>query len=494
MGLALLSQEPQITEHWGQVVYDEPSQPELPTLIAQTGRAAQLRLANVIWGRRNRTQDRSVSRWCRDLLSAPDILAETGDLKLLLGQTRVLASYEKQARALGCSLTAAATRDMEWNGASDAHTARKVRSRPPLLENFPELAERFPWTPLLAGNASPVNPADKLSRLGGSDVWIKRDDLVCAEYGGNKARKFEWILGDLRAKGHGELWTVGGLCSNHCLAAAVYGQRAGIAVRNFFVPTPVDAEERDLLRVQLALGASLAMLPPRPADLIRLLNPTSRRPYIVPPGGSSVSGLLGHIDAGLEFCDQVKRGECPHPNIIYIAAASRGTVFGLAMGLRLGGIDPVPCIMAVETTTVGWQRARVLLPTPFLSLRRLRATSPTIRRLLPTTLTELGVETDHRFQELPLGTINPAISEALASAPEEADVRLDVHYSARAYAALRLDLAAGRLQGKTVVFWHTHGGIDADTVDRLRRIAPPLPEDVARVAARCLRQPDEVMP
>jgi hypothetical protein len=164
------------------------------------------------------------------------------------------------------------------------------------------------------------------------------------------------------------------------------------------------------------------------------------------------------------------------------------------MGLRLGGIDPVPRVMAVETTTVGWQRTRVFLPTPFLALHRLRAASPTIRRLLPSTLTDLGVETDHRFQELPLGTINPAISEALASAPEEADVRLDAHYSARAYAALRLDLAAGRLQGKTVVFWHTHGGIDADTVDRLRRIAPPLPEDVARVAARCLRQPDEVMP
>lgn len=493
MGLALLSQEPRIAEHWSQVIHHERSQADLPTLVAQAGRAAQLRIANVIWGRRNRARERSVSRWCRDFFSAPDILADTGDLRLLLGQTRVLASYERQARAFGCSLTAAATRDMEWNGAADALTAQSARSRPPLLENFPELAERFPWTPLLAGKASPVKPADNLSQLGGGDVWIKRDDLVCAEYGGNKARKFEWIMGDLRARGHRELWTVGGLCSNHCLAAAVYGRRAGVAVRNFFVPTPIDTAERDLLRVQRALGASLAMLPPRSADFIRLLNPASRRLYIVPPGGSSVSGLLGHIDAGLEFCDQVKRGECPHPDIIYIAAASRGTVFGLAMGLRLGGIDPLPRIMAVETTTVGWQRARVLLPTPFLALRRLRATSPTMRRLLPTTLTELGVETDLRFQELPLGTINPTIAEALASAPEEADVRLDAHYSARAYAALRLDLAAGRLQGKTVVFWHTHGSIDADTVDRLLQTAPPLPEDVARVAARCLRQQDEVM-
>jgi 1-aminocyclopropane-1-carboxylate deaminase/D-cysteine desulfhydrase-like pyridoxal-dependent ACC family enzyme len=441
MGLALLSQEFMFDECWRQVIRSQQNNADLPLFIATPGRTAQLRLATLLWGGRNRVQGRSLQRWVRDLFSAPDILADTGDLRLLLGQTRVLVSYQRQARALGCSLTAAATRDIEWNGAADALTAQSVRSRPPLLENFPELDERFPWTPLLAGKASPVNPADNLSQLGGGNVWVKRDDLVCAEYGGNKARKFEWILGELRAKGHGELWTVGGLCSNHCLAAAVYGQRAGVAVRNFFVPTPVGTEERDLLRVQLALGASLAMLPPRPDDLMRLLNPTSRRPYIVPPGGSSVSGVLGYVDAGLEFCHQVKRGECPHPDTIYIAAASRGTVLGLAMGLRLGGIDPVPRIIAVETTTAGWQRARVLLPTPFLALQRLRAESPTIRRLLPGTLTELGVETDHRFEDLPLGTTNHTIVEALAAAPEEADVRLDAHYSARAYAALRLDLA-----------------------------------------------------
>jgi 1-aminocyclopropane-1-carboxylate deaminase/D-cysteine desulfhydrase-like pyridoxal-dependent ACC family enzyme len=227
---------------------------------------------------------------------------------------------------------------------------------------------------------------------------------------------------------------------------------------------------------------------------MRLLNPTSRRPYIVPPGGSSVSGVLGYVDAGLEFCHQVKRGECPHPDIIYIAAASRGTVLGLALGLHLGGIDPAPRIMAVETTTAGWQRARLLLPTPFLALHRLRAASPEIRRLLPRSLTELAIETDHRFQDLPLGTMDSSIAEALAAAPEEADVHLDAHYSARAYAALRIDLAAQRLQGKTVLFWHTHGGIGVDAHGRLLQNAPPLPEEVARAATRCLRQPDEVLP
>lgn len=386
MGLCLLEREPKFAELFHAALLRRKTEQDAKPLIAASGRATQLRLATLLWDGHNRAADRSPENWIKDVLSAPDVLSDGRDFRLLWGQVRVLNANRKQARALACSLPAFTTRDIEWNGTEDAHIASAMRSRPPLLENFPELAERFPWTPLLAAKASPVESAAALSRRGDADVWLKRDDLVCSQYGGNKARKFEWILGDLRAKGYRELWTVGGLCSNHCLAAAVYGQTAGIAVRNFFVPTRLDEPERNLLRVQRALGASLSMLPPQPADLLRLLNPTTCAPYLVPPGGSSVAGVLGYIDAGLEFCAQVERGECPRPDVLYIAAASQGTVLGLAMGLYLGGVDPMPRIVAVETTTPNWQKARVFLPTPALALRRLRAASPALRRLLPNRL------------------------------------------------------------------------------------------------------------
>ncbi|MBC8103146.1 MAG: pyridoxal-phosphate dependent enzyme [Cytophagales bacterium] len=485
MGLALFAREPGFNLAWRDALFPGESL-SLPRLLAKPGRNAQVRLATLLWGGRNRAPGRSWSRWARDLTTAPDVLVVPGDPGPLVGQGRVLAACRKQARALGISLTAFTTRDMEWNGPEDARTVARSRSLPPLLETFPELAEHFPWTPLLTAQASPVTPAPALSRSGGADVWIKRDDLVCGQYGGNKARKFEWILGDLRAKGHTELWTVGGLCSNHCAAAAVYGRAVGIAVRLFFVPTPLDAEERDLLRMEAALGATLAMLPPSVTDLPRLLGHALQRPYLVAPGGSSVAGVLGYVDAGIELCAQIRRGECPHPDILYIAAASRGTVLGLAMGLRLSQMNPLPRIVAVETVTPGWQRARALLPTPSLALRRLRKLSPAARHLLPGTIRALGIERDRRFQSLPLGVVSQEITEALTAAPAEAGITLDAHFSAKAYAALRADLESGEMKGKTVLFWHTHGGIPDETRDRLLTAAPPLPEAVARAAALAL--------
>ena len=492
MGLCLLEREPLFAEIFCKALLGQKTTLAAKTLVAAPGRATQLRLATLLWGR-NRAADRSPEQWIKDVLCAPDVLSDGKEPRLLWGQVRVLNANRKQAWAVGYSLPAFTTRDIEWNGMEDARAATAARSRPPLLEQFPELTERFPWTQLLVSKASPVESVAKLSLLGDADVWLKRDDLVCSQYGGNKARKFEWILGDLRAKGYRELWTVGGLCSNHCTAAAVYGQKAGVAVRNFFVPTPLDEPERNLLRVQGALGASLAMLPPRLADLLRLLNPTTGASYLVPPGGSSVAGVLGYVDAGLEFCAQAERGDCPRPEVLYIAAASQGTVLGLAMGLRLGGMDPMPCIVAVETTTPNWQKARLFLPTPALALRRLRAASPALRRLLPNQLSAFAIESDKRFESLPLGFVNKPITDALSEAPDEAGLRLDAHYSARAYAALRQDLAAGLLKGKTVLFWQTHGSMPEEKVAELLRTAPPLPADVARAAARHLREIDEVI-
>jgi L-cysteate sulfo-lyase len=37
-------------------------------------------------------------------------------------------------------------------------------------------------------------------KLGGPHIWIKRDDLTGLAFGGNKARKLEYILGDALSK------------------------------------------------------------------------------------------------------------------------------------------------------------------------------------------------------------------------------------------------------------------------------------------------------
>ena len=92
------------------------------------------------------------------------------------------------------------------------------------------------------------------------DLWVKRDDLACPHYGGNKARKFEWILGELRERGKRGFLTFGTLCSNHATASAIYGKAGGFDVHLALVPTPLTPSEYEELRLQAYLGACQTML------------------------------------------------------------------------------------------------------------------------------------------------------------------------------------------------------------------------------------------
>jgi hypothetical protein len=55
-------------------------------------------------------------QWSRDWSRAEDVLCEPGDRRPLLGAICDLASYARLALKQGCSMRAAATRDIEWDG------------------------------------------------------------------------------------------------------------------------------------------------------------------------------------------------------------------------------------------------------------------------------------------------------------------------------------------------------------------------------------------
>lgn len=303
-------------------------------------------------------------------------------------------------------------------------------------------------------------------------ILIKRDDLADSRYGGNKARKFEFILGDVQAKGRTNLWTVGGLCSNHCTAAAIYGQAAGVGVRLFYLPTPLTPEEVELLKVQSFLGADQRMLPLTGIEdwwlLLHGLARGGKGPYLVPPGGSSTAGVFGFINAGLELAAQVNAGEVPRPDVIYIAGASLGTVMGLRMGLCLGQMETR--VIMVETVTPFWQRTRTLLPTPYLAYRRLQCLLPWAQSLLPS-FRALAPECDRRFEQLEVGTTSPTVQNAIIRGREGFGIELDAHFSGKAFAALLDDLEDGRHAGKTVLFWQTHGRTPVTFLEQVRESA-----------------------
>jgi L-cysteate sulfo-lyase len=78
---------------------------------------------------------------------------------------------------------------------------------------------------------TPLERAHRLEQVLGSGsprIWLKRDDLTGLAFGGNKARKLEYLVGDAIARGADHLITEGAVQSNHARLTAAAAARAGL--------------------------------------------------------------------------------------------------------------------------------------------------------------------------------------------------------------------------------------------------------------------------
>jgi 1-aminocyclopropane-1-carboxylate deaminase len=95
---------------------------------------------------------------------------------------------------------------------------------------------------LMYPHPTPVEPMRNFSRVlassskdavkEGPTSWIKHEDTNSPlAYGGNKVRKFEYVIADALEKGATHLVTVGGVQSNSQRQVVAVGNRYGLKVR-----------------------------------------------------------------------------------------------------------------------------------------------------------------------------------------------------------------------------------------------------------------------
>jgi 1-aminocyclopropane-1-carboxylate deaminase/D-cysteine desulfhydrase-like pyridoxal-dependent ACC family enzyme len=321
--------------------------------------------------------------------------------------------------------------------------------RVPLFERFPELLDAVPFRPLVHA-PTPVQRIPETASFGRDDLWIKRDDLVSPLYGGNKVRRFEYLLADAEAKGRRTLVTVGGLASTQVTATILFGKALGFEVAAILFDQPVT----DFLRRAIALdaaaapvlvyGGSYARTAWRGWSTYRKLD----RPYLIAPGASSPLALLGYVDAMLELGEQVAAGEMPRPDRIVLPAGSGGTTAALALGCAILGwpttitavriTEPFACNSAVIRLWIERTRA-------FLKKR-----SPTFARLR---LPDFHFDVDGRALGQGYGYPTPEAEAAIEPIRAMIGTPGEVTYSGKAVAALKL-IAAER-PGETILFWNT---------------------------------------
>lgn len=327
----------------------------------------------------------------------------------------------------------------------------------------PALHERHPALRASLPHVRLGTPPTAVTRVPGldareSEVWVKDEGAYGdGGWGGNKVRKLEWILPDVRRRGHRVVLTVGALGTNHGLATALYAPRCGLQAVVAVVDQPLDDHVRAQYERLLASGATVhrTRTPRRtmllaPALLLRHAEGL-RPPYLLPAGGSSPLGVLGAVECALELAAQVRAGQLPEPRSVVCAVGSGGTAAGLLLGLRVAGLQTT--VHAVIVNDLMRLDERVVRRLAGRAARLLRRRGADVPAPSPR---PGDLVVDRSALGPGYGQASPAAGAALLDAAEHG-VALDPVYTAKALAGLRAAAGDGALGRGPVVLLRTHG-------------------------------------
>ncbi len=319
----------------------------------------------------------------------------------------------------------------------------------PLFKRFPVLKSRLPLLSI-GSFPTPVERLDKIS----PGLWVKRDDLTSPEYGGNKVRKLELILGDVQARKKQRIVTMGSIGTNHGLAVAYYARRLNISCTLLLFHQPLTPHVRRQLLLFKAFGAEMQYYRRvLSAGLAFYTTCRIRYPkaYFLYAGGSTPLGTLGYVNAAMELAQQIHNKMLPTPDVIFCPFGSGGTLAGLALGLRLCrlqtrlvGIQVTPPRLgpfpAINKGTVSRH-----MQATFRLLKHCSAQVPDVKLTAP--------EIDLRYLGDGYGYATKAGNAAMETARKYTSLVLDDTYTAKTFAAV-LDYCRENTDN-TVLYWHT---------------------------------------
>lgn len=325
------------------------------------------------------------------------------------------------------------------------------RETPLLFARFPALRDALPFLPLAHTPTAVTRLTSLAGYLGRDDVWMKRDDLISPLYGGNKVRRFEFVLADALARGAAEVLTAGGVASTQVMATARYCEALGLRLTTVLFDQRMTRFAQRALRLDASTGATLIHGGGYARTALTLLRELARRrgAYFIAPGASHALANVGYVDAMLELATQVDEGLLPRPDVIVVPTGSAGTLAALAVGAAHLGW---------ATEVVGARIATRLVTNDLVVAQRIRATAGLLARRSGGAF---ALRTTPRWR-LDHGVIGDGYGEPTPEAVENiprvrAAIGVDgeVTYSAKALVALRRVAQDPRWRGKTVLAWQT---------------------------------------
>ncbi|MGD2065910.1 MAG: D-cysteine desulfhydrase family protein [Candidatus Bathyarchaeota archaeon] len=192
-----------------------------------------------------------------------------------------------------------------------------------------------------AGFPTPLQQMPRLSKaLAGPKLFVKRDDMTDLAYGGNKARKLEFLFADAKNKGADTMISVGAIQSNCACMVASASRRLGMKPVLVLVGKEPDVPDGNLLLDKL-LSADIHFIEEYGPHVEEYMNKLAEEykakghnPYVVPAGASVPSTVPGYALAMEELVNQFKEiGE--KLDAVVCACGTGGTQAGLIFGAKL---------------------------------------------------------------------------------------------------------------------------------------------------------------
>ncbi len=309
-----------------------------------------------------------------------------------------------------------------------------------------------------------------------TEVWVKRDDLTSPLYGGNKVRKLEHILARARERGADTLITTGAAGSHHVFATSLFGKQHGFETHAVLTPQARHPHVEAQLRSTLAIGTRVTAAASYPgvareiAELTLKLRVWGQRPFVIPAGGSSVTGTLGFVDAGIELASQIDRGDCPDPDAVYVACGTCATAAGIALGLCAAGVRTrVVAVRVTDKLFANRVKLRRLVRKAEQLLQRLEPRFPAVADAAIASLALDEIEIGKGY-----GMPTPSALHASELAARDG-LTLDPTYTSKALACLVRE-AESTMQEKRVLFWDT---LSSASMQSFLAEAPQIPEALA---------------
>jgi len=302
-----------------------------------------------------------------------------------------------------------------------------------------------------------VHKLNNLSKLYSDyNIYIKRDDNTGLASGGNKTRKLEYLIQQAIGKGFDTVITAGSQQSNHCRQTAAACATAGLKCHLLLGGNKPDNYNGNLLLSSL-LGATIHFAGQnRKGEDIELLknklNKQNNKCYIIPYGGSNITGALGYVNAVKELKQQLTK---MHLNVDYIffASSSGGTQAGITLGLEMFNLKTklIPIQIDKDETYGKTLEQTVLnLVNEGVALFKMKKEFQ---------INDIYVNKDYNKADYGVLTENEKF--AIDTLAKTEGILLDPVYTGRAFYGMLHILKNKKIkQNSNILFWHT-GGLPA---------------------------------